>query len=407
MPVEIDIEHVARLARLELTDEEKERLRDQLGVILENAAKVSEVATDDVPPTAYAIPRSNVLRPDEVTPVAHGRGGPVERARGRGRPLQGPEGRGGRMTELCDRSGSELAAALRVRRVLGRRDPRLVPLAHRRRRRTRRRVPRAHRRARARAGGGGRRADRRRRRAGRGRDPARAEGRAVHARRDDHLRLEDPRDLRPALRLHAVGAASGGRRRAGRQDELRRVRDGLVERELGVRARAQPVGPPDGPRRLERRERRRRRGRRGRVGARDRYRRLGAAARVALGRGGAQADLRPDQPVRADRVRVLARHRRDAHAERPGRGGPALGDRGQGPDGRHVPGRAAARLHRGARGRDLGSPGGGRQGGVRRGRGAGRPRQRPARGRRAREPRGARWGRRRCRTRTTRSRPTT
>ena len=68
MPVEIDIEHVARLARLELTDEEKARLRDQLGVILEHAAKVGEVATDDVPPTAYAIPRSNVLRPDEVTP---------------------------------------------------------------------------------------------------------------------------------------------------------------------------------------------------------------------------------------------------------------------------------------------------------------------------------------------------
>ena len=68
MPVEIDIEHVARLARLELTDEEKARLRDQLGVILETAAKVSEVATEDVPPTAYAIPRSNVLRPDEVTP---------------------------------------------------------------------------------------------------------------------------------------------------------------------------------------------------------------------------------------------------------------------------------------------------------------------------------------------------
>ena len=68
MPVEIDIEHVARLARLELTDEEKTRLREQLGVILEAAAKVSEVATDDVPPTAYAIARSNVLRPDEITP---------------------------------------------------------------------------------------------------------------------------------------------------------------------------------------------------------------------------------------------------------------------------------------------------------------------------------------------------
>ena len=68
MPVEIDIEHVARLARLELTDEEKARLREQLGVILEAAAKVSEIATDDVPPTAYAIARSNVLRPDEITP---------------------------------------------------------------------------------------------------------------------------------------------------------------------------------------------------------------------------------------------------------------------------------------------------------------------------------------------------
>ena len=68
MPVEIDIDHVARLARLELTDDEKARLREQLGVILEAAAKVSEVATDDVPPTAYAIPRSNVLRRDKITP---------------------------------------------------------------------------------------------------------------------------------------------------------------------------------------------------------------------------------------------------------------------------------------------------------------------------------------------------
>jgi aspartyl-tRNA(Asn)/glutamyl-tRNA(Gln) amidotransferase subunit C len=68
MPVEIDIDHVARLARLELTDEEKARLREQLGAILEHAAKVGEVAAEDVPPTAYAIPRSNVFRPDELTP---------------------------------------------------------------------------------------------------------------------------------------------------------------------------------------------------------------------------------------------------------------------------------------------------------------------------------------------------
>jgi aspartyl-tRNA(Asn)/glutamyl-tRNA(Gln) amidotransferase subunit C len=68
MPVEIDVEHVARLARLALTDEEKAQLRIQLGMILEHAAKVGEVATDDVVPTASAIPRSNVVRPDTPEP---------------------------------------------------------------------------------------------------------------------------------------------------------------------------------------------------------------------------------------------------------------------------------------------------------------------------------------------------
>jgi aspartyl-tRNA(Asn)/glutamyl-tRNA(Gln) amidotransferase subunit C len=66
--VDIDIEHVARLARLALTDEEKEQLRRQLAVILEHAAKVGEVAADDVPPTAYAIPRANVYREDQPEP---------------------------------------------------------------------------------------------------------------------------------------------------------------------------------------------------------------------------------------------------------------------------------------------------------------------------------------------------
>jgi aspartyl-tRNA(Asn)/glutamyl-tRNA(Gln) amidotransferase subunit C len=66
--VDIDIEHVARLARLALTDEEQTQLRRQLAVILEHAAKVGEVAADDVEPTAYAIPRSNVYREDEPEP---------------------------------------------------------------------------------------------------------------------------------------------------------------------------------------------------------------------------------------------------------------------------------------------------------------------------------------------------
>jgi aspartyl-tRNA(Asn)/glutamyl-tRNA(Gln) amidotransferase subunit C len=68
MPVEIDVEHVAKLARLALTDPEKAQLREQLSVILEHAAKVGEVAADDVRPTSSAIPRSNVLRPDEPEP---------------------------------------------------------------------------------------------------------------------------------------------------------------------------------------------------------------------------------------------------------------------------------------------------------------------------------------------------
>ena len=68
MPVEIDIEHVARLARLQLTEDEKQQLRDQLGQILEHAATIGEVAADDVPPTATPIPRANVFRDDEAEP---------------------------------------------------------------------------------------------------------------------------------------------------------------------------------------------------------------------------------------------------------------------------------------------------------------------------------------------------
>ena len=65
MPVEIDIEHVARLARLGLSDEELARYREQLQLILEHAERVREVAAEDVPATAHPIPMSNVFREDE------------------------------------------------------------------------------------------------------------------------------------------------------------------------------------------------------------------------------------------------------------------------------------------------------------------------------------------------------
>jgi aspartyl-tRNA(Asn)/glutamyl-tRNA(Gln) amidotransferase subunit C len=66
MPVEIDVDHVARLARLALTEEERERFRHQLGLILEHAERVREVAAADVPPTAQPVPQKNVFRDDDA-----------------------------------------------------------------------------------------------------------------------------------------------------------------------------------------------------------------------------------------------------------------------------------------------------------------------------------------------------
>ncbi len=54
------------LARIQLSDEEVERLTGQLDVIVDNIAKVSQVATPDVPATSHPIPLENVFRPDEV-----------------------------------------------------------------------------------------------------------------------------------------------------------------------------------------------------------------------------------------------------------------------------------------------------------------------------------------------------
>ena len=63
-----DVEHVARLARLALDEHEVEELTVQLDVILDHAAQVSALDTDDVPPTAHPLPLVNVLRPDEPRP---------------------------------------------------------------------------------------------------------------------------------------------------------------------------------------------------------------------------------------------------------------------------------------------------------------------------------------------------
>lgn len=63
------VQHLADLARIALTDEEVTTLSRDLDSILHNVAKVSEVATPDVPATSHPIPINNVMRPDEVVDV--------------------------------------------------------------------------------------------------------------------------------------------------------------------------------------------------------------------------------------------------------------------------------------------------------------------------------------------------
>jgi len=67
-----EVEHVARLARLALTSEEKERMRSQLDAILAYIDKLHELDTSGVEPTSHAIPMANVMREDEVRPCFPG-----------------------------------------------------------------------------------------------------------------------------------------------------------------------------------------------------------------------------------------------------------------------------------------------------------------------------------------------
>jgi aspartyl-tRNA(Asn)/glutamyl-tRNA(Gln) amidotransferase subunit C len=63
-----DVEHVAFLARLRLTDAELDRLEGQLNHILDQYAKLSELDTSAIPPTAQTIELENILRDDVAEP---------------------------------------------------------------------------------------------------------------------------------------------------------------------------------------------------------------------------------------------------------------------------------------------------------------------------------------------------
>jgi len=62
------VEHIAALARIGLSDDEMERMQEQLSSILDHISSLQEVDTDDIPPTAQVIQLQNVMRDDVVQP---------------------------------------------------------------------------------------------------------------------------------------------------------------------------------------------------------------------------------------------------------------------------------------------------------------------------------------------------
>ena len=188
--------HVARLARLDLTDGEADRLTRELGAILEAVSKVAELDLADVPPTSHPLDLVNVWADDEPRPSLLARRRARERARARGRPLPRPAVARPRGVGVIDtlrltaeealaliESGQVSSAELHAAYIAaaGERDEELHAYL---------RLVR------------GRRGRRR---------PDRAEGRHLDEGHRDDGRLEDPRRLRARLRLHRRRALQGGR----------------------------------------------------------------------------------------------------------------------------------------------------------------------------------------------------
>ena len=251
-----DVAHVARLARLELTDDELDAYTGQLAAVLDHAADVEALDLAGVAPTTHPLPAGQRAarrrgRADASTATRCWPRRPRPRT-----AASGCRRSWGRRRERARQR--EIAAAVRGRRALGASTCVEEHLAaHRRRARPRstpstscwptRPAPAADD---DRPPGRGRRRPRPARRRAR-----RPQGQPVHPGRPDHVLVAILEGWRPPYDATVVERLRRRRRGRHRQDQPRRVRHGLLHRELGVRADPQPPRPQPRAGRLERRQR--------------------------------------------------------------------------------------------------------------------------------------------------------
>lgn len=69
MPIDRSaVDHVARLARLDLSEEERSRMQVELSAILDHAERIQALDLDDLEPTSHPVPLKNMMRADDVIP---------------------------------------------------------------------------------------------------------------------------------------------------------------------------------------------------------------------------------------------------------------------------------------------------------------------------------------------------
>ena len=353
-----ELAHLATLARIDLSDAELDHLAPQLSVILESVASISGVAGDDVPPTSHALPLTNVFREDVVVPGLTPGGGALRRPRAGaaavlrpadpGRRAVSTTGCGGPRPSSPPTSPSGATTSVELTQAsldrIAEVDGAVHAFLH---------VDAEGALAQAAES-----------------DARRAAGTPASALDGVPIAVKDvlatrglpttcgsrilegwvpPYDATVVTRLREAGLPILGKTN---MDEFAM---GSLDRALGVRRHAQPVGPRPDPGRLRRRLRGRGRVVRGAARARHRHRRLDPPARCRHRHGRHEADLRRGVALRAGRAGQLARPGRPGDPDGAGRGAAARGDRRPRPAGLDVDRRAGRRARRG------GPPGRGRR----------------------------------------------